>query len=619
MKGRRIIALLAGLSLFTGLTAQSLRGLTENPVVRKNIAERPYRLKSAQEGELLTLPFFEDFSTGSVFPDPSKWADADAFINNSFGLEPVSVGVATLDAIDSNGEVYGLSTAPTVSDKLTSLPFDLSAYPAGVTLSFFYQAGGLGEVPDPQDSLVLEFYSPATGSWGRQWWVTTDTATPFIQAVVPVAPAYCQSGFRFRFKNYTSLSAVDVTGGKGALSNADVWNIDYIMLNDASESQHTSINDITLVEPTRGLMDFYESVPWSHLNDAQEITRNIMNYLVRNLSEGDSVNVGRSYFVTNLRTGIKETYEEYYSKFPPSSIFMRSDPFFAPFTRTDDEKEGNIAVTGYLITPADQVKSNDTARVVLHFADYYAYDDGTPEFGFGISGESTAGALFATRFRVYRPDTLRGVDMLFNKTREHVNATLNFQLCVWKDAGGVPGDLLYMSEETYTPGLADGMPGFRRYAIPSGTDLLISDTSVFVGWKQETEDFLNLGYDVNRNSLSRVYVNISGDWFSPGASLKQGTPMIRAVFGGEETITGTDPLPVESRFRVFPNPASELLHIEGDTEGVAYSLRDLSGREVLQGRYRESVSVAGLPDGLYLLRLVPDRGTATVVKVVVHH
>jgi hypothetical protein len=116
-----------------------------------------------------------------------------------------------------------------------------------------------------------------------------------------------------------------------------------------------------------------------------------------------------------------------------------------------------------------------------------------------------------------------------------------------------------------------------------------------------------------------VYVNISGDWFSPGASLKQGTPMIRAVFGGTETITGTGPLPVESRIRVYPNPASGLLHIECESESFSYSLHDLNGREVLQGNEREPVSVAELPSGLYLLRIVPVRGNATVHKVVVHH
>jgi hypothetical protein len=577
------------------------------------------QLKSATANPL-TLPFFEDFSTSSIFPDPAKWSDENAFVNNSFGLEPISMGVATLDAIDASGEVYGLSALATSSDELTTQPFDLSPYAGGpqVRLSFFFQAGGRGEAPEKQDSLVLEFYSPLSDSWGRQWYSVTDTATAFIQAVVLVPQSYCLNGFRFRFRNYTSLSASDATGGKGALSNADVWNLDYIMLNTGPESGHTSINDITLVEPTKGLMDFYESLPYTHLNDAQEITRNIMNYLVRNLSAGDSVNVGRSYFVRNLPNGNIEYYEEYFSKFPPASLFLRSDPFFAPFTRSDNEKEGNIEVTGYLITQADQVKTNDTAKVVLHFDDYYAYDDGTPEYGFGISGESTSGALLACRFRVYKADTLRAVDMLFNKTRDHYNATLAFQLCVWKDEGGIPGELLYMSDETYSPGEDDDMPGFQRFAIPGEIDLLISDTSVFVGWKQVSEDFLNLGYDVNRNSLQRVFVNISGDWFNPGSSLKEGTPMIRAVFGGRETITGTDPENTAAEIRVFPNPASGRVNIK-TVLNFNCSLTDLQGRTVRQEVNNESMDVSDLPSGVYILRIVPDQGTPVIRKLVVSH
>ncbi len=62
--------------------------------------------------------------------------------------------------------------------------------------------------------------------------------------------------------------------------------------------------------------------------------------------------------------------------------------------------------------------------MVMNFRNYYAYDDGTPEYGFGISGESTAGAVLACRFRVYQPDTLRALQMLFNKTRNHANADL---------------------------------------------------------------------------------------------------------------------------------------------------------------------------------------------------
>ena len=35
-------------------------------------------------------------------------------------------------------------------------------------------------------------------------------------------------------------------------------------------------------------------------------------------------------------------------------------------------------MVSYLITPANQVKTNDTSRIVLNFRNYYAYDDGSP-------------------------------------------------------------------------------------------------------------------------------------------------------------------------------------------------------------------------------------------------
>ena len=455
-------------------SAQKLRGLTENPVIREYLGRKPHApkagLKAGQAETMLGLPFFEDFSASRVVPDSSKWADRYAFVNNSFAFEPISAGVATLDAINEFGELYALSNVPAASDSLTSRQFDLSPYAAGpdtVKLSFFYQAGGKGEVPEKVDSLLLDFYNPETDAWRNIWYITTDTFTAFTQVIRPVPESYCRAGFRFRFRNYTSMSPDEVKGGEGALSNVDCWNIDYIMMDAEPYFSHRSINDITLVEPPPELLDFYESVPWKHLNDAQSITRNSLHYVVRNLAYGDSVNVGRSYKVHNLKTGAWQYDEVYFAKFPPASLIRRNDPFFVPFTRNDDSEEGALEVVAWLITPADQEQQNDTTRTELHFRDYYAYDDGSPEYGFGISGESTAGALLACRYRTYITDTLRAIDLYFNKTRNQVTAGLTFRLGVWKDAGGVPGDLIYLSAETFSPGEWEGKPGFRRYAFPA--------------------------------------------------------------------------------------------------------------------------------------------------------
>jgi hypothetical protein len=125
---RHIIFFLLCLQAYAGVAGQEVRGLTENPVIKEYLRHRPAVLKSAKAADTLNLPFFEDFSTSSVVPDPSKWTDASVFVNNSFGLDPISIGVATLDAIDANGELYSTNNLPVSSDKLTSLPFDLSQY-----------------------------------------------------------------------------------------------------------------------------------------------------------------------------------------------------------------------------------------------------------------------------------------------------------------------------------------------------------------------------------------------------------------------------------------------------------------------------------------------------------
>jgi hypothetical protein len=605
-----------------------LRGLSENRQVKFFLANKPPAYKTTHDLSMLALPFFEDFSTTEVLPDPQKWEDYDVFVNSSFAVDPVSVGVATLDAIDQYGEVYALTNQPTSSDKLTSLPFDLAPFSAGtdtVRISFFYQAGGKGEVPEIKDSLLLEFYSPAEDSWKRAWYAITDTATPFEQVILAIPKIYYQSGFRFRFRNYTSLSPDDVSGGKGALSNVDCWNIDYIMMNTNPVSGHISITDITLVDPPRFLMDFYESIPWLHLNNAQSITRKNMRYVIRNLEYGDSANIGRSYYLRNLQTGLTDYYEQYFAKFGPYSLSRRNDPFFAPFTRLDDSDEGMLEAGAYLITPADQFKSNDTAKTILFFKDYYAYDDGTPEYGFGISGESTMGALLAYRFRIFQEDTLQAVDMLFNKSRDNFNANLKFKLCVWKDEGGIPGDLIYISDEDFSPEYGEGPPGFARYPInPSGEKLLISDTTVYIGWKQLTDEFLNLGYDVNRNNLDRTFVNISGNWFNPGSSLIPGSLMMRAVFGSKKLITAiTDHPSFVDKPLMYPNPVVDWLHVKmpEDMDVERIIVYDVYGRPVLSDvLHDQSADLSRLEKGFYLVHLIGKNGSVVVSnKIVVSH
>jgi hypothetical protein len=619
-------AILFLFSIFPGLIqGQSLRGLQQNPVIKRNLPNTELNLKSASASAQLYLPFYEDFSTSSVVPDPAKWTDQHVFINNTFSLDPPSVGVATFDAIDRYGNVYAVKGIPVSSDTLTSVDFDLSVYqgtPENVRLSFFYQCGGRGEVPEFNDSLVLEFYSPSDTLWSKVWYVTLDEPSDFIQQIIEVQPDYFVNGFRFRFRNYTSLSTEEVSGGEGALSNADCWNLDYILMNTESEYYHVTINnDITITDIPRNVLDLYETIPWTHMNTAINtgITRNNITYGIRNyMPQGDSSNIGRSYYVRNYNSGAFLDYEPPWDEQLPNGVLVfRELPLIANFSRSDNLSEGRIEIASYLRTLDFGPKENDTSKVLLHFTDTYVYDDGSPEYGFGIEGPSMTGALLALRFRIFEPDTLTGVEMFFNRAYNDYNATLPFQLCVWKDGGGKPGDLLYMSEEFYYPDFSTVIPGLNRYVVPG--DFILTDSIIYLGWKQQTDAFLNLGYDVNNNNLSRTFVNTGGNWISPGGSLLPGTIMIRAVFGNTGVITtSVEPFDVDNEVTIYPNPVSSVLQINSGIPIDRMHLVDMSGRIVYQQTGNiKTIDVSLLSPGIYQVILICGSNKPVIRKIVV--
>lgn len=153
-----------------------IMGLNGNPVIKSYLKEHPEVLNSKNDTlvyELLTLPFFDDFSNISVYPDTSRWINNEAYINANFPYFPPDYGVATLDAIDAEGNIYQEANPVSfLADRLISRPIRLdSAYvpdenivralnPAdSVYFSFYYQPQGRGDVPLSHDSLVLQFGS----------------------------------------------------------------------------------------------------------------------------------------------------------------------------------------------------------------------------------------------------------------------------------------------------------------------------------------------------------------------------------------------------------------------------------------------------------------------------
>jgi hypothetical protein len=108
----------------------------------------------------LSLPFVDDFSYDSPYPDTSLWLDRLVYINNTMSAEPPTRGVATFDGLNAWGRPYFPSQfASGWADSLTSKPIDLSSYSAAsqIYLSFYAQPQGLGFAPENTDSLILFF------------------------------------------------------------------------------------------------------------------------------------------------------------------------------------------------------------------------------------------------------------------------------------------------------------------------------------------------------------------------------------------------------------------------------------------------------------------------------
>ena len=151
-----------------------LTGLRVNKeIARESVKNHPALPLRAE----LHLPFVDDFSNYTGYPNSSLWQDRYAFVNRTFAIQPPTLGVATLDALDENGNVYANADgAGFQADYLTSQPIRLDynftlnremRVSDSIYLSFYYQpAGGslagvewerLGNRPEGRDSLILEF------------------------------------------------------------------------------------------------------------------------------------------------------------------------------------------------------------------------------------------------------------------------------------------------------------------------------------------------------------------------------------------------------------------------------------------------------------------------------
>lgn len=549
----------------------------------------------------------------------SLWQDNFAYRNNDYAINPPTIGVVTMDGLNENGYPYDFSTAFTYgkADYLTSKPIFMdtsstgsaSALSDSIYFSFYYQAEGLGNEPEREDSLVVQFWSPSDNSWYSMWSTEGEPLdSNFKQVLIRIGDAkYLKAGFKFRFVNYSSLSG-----------SFDHWNLDYVFLNSFRSYDDTVRDDVAFQLPTHTLLKDYTAMPWRHfkwdpvnsmLDTAWVYQRN--NNINGRLVGGNKLDVLSNgtvqQTITNSNTPSINGFTNFTTSYPiPTTYFYDT-------MVNDTNATFDIEVT-HNTTP-DFCRINDTLRFKQVFSDYYAYDDGTAEAAYGVQGLGGINPKIASQFSLLKGDSIKSVFIHFTPSAYNMSST-NIILTIWSDAGGSPSSTKLFEQTTFNvPRYNLGVNGFYEYFLDSVHYL--PPGVYYIGWQQTTTDRINVGFDKNIDNANHTFYNSNGTWRKTGF---KGTLMIRPSFIYErDHSVGLEEDVQTAKLSLYPNPANSILHLNTELELTSYSMvvMDIAGKVIYSGIAQKQIDVSSYLEGVYLIKLVHQtNGNFKVAKFV---
>ncbi len=530
------------------------------------------------------------------------WSDSYAYHNYRYALNPRSLGVVTFDGLDENGYPYQINTAITnYADRLTSKPLDLSGFSAAdsVYFSFLYQPEGLGDIPEQNDSLILEFYAKDLDQWFRVWSVNGDTVCPFKAAHLKLSDSkFFKKGFQFRFRNYGSMA--------GALDN---FHIDYVHLRTLSAYDDTLFKDFAFVYPLNSLLKTYTSVPWDHYKNSnvnhmsdsllvkvhngspnpENYQNGNVSFSYNGISEGSFILQGFTLAEQNINFSPRTTHTSYHN--------LSSG---AEFDRTHSGNEQHFDVNASVSAQFPNDPINDSTAFTQHFYNFYSYDDGSAEAAFGPTGTQS---MLAIAYEAYEADSLIGINMHFVPSVNDVSGKL-FLISVWDDNNGSPGNLLYEDDAFYprSPVYTSGQSAFHTYYFKDTMKVAVGE-KFHIGWRQLDGERLNLGLDRNIDHSETIKFSVDGGnhWLTspfPGSAMMR--PVFSTALDASLEISETK-IP---QVKLYPNPTDGKVEIElSNSEKISnVEVLDFAGRILMQNQGNE-INLSELNSGIYFIRI----------------
>lgn len=629
---KAILGLLLSTFSLTGSAQEMLMDLRSNALLRHwDEVERAYQNSDRAVGDTLDLPFFDDFSEPfsrlrtnvDLYPNQDRWIGKTVYQNNHMAVNPISQGVLTFDGLNEFGLAYGFGfSLPFIADSLLSKPLKLLGAADSVILSFYYQAQGLGNAPEEEDILVLEFKDTAE-NWTRVWeaegYVLEDFK--FNRVAIPVVgEEYLFNGFQFRFLNYASRSG-----------NVDHWHIDYVELDQGRSVLDVAVNDLSFlgqnfyVDSTHGLqytsnslLREFNSMPWDHFKLSPADHMNDSNFVaIRNNYASDFSS--ETFYIRIHDHQSNQIFENQDSKpvifaeticgsrhnecndDPSDQLRSGLEGFVLPTSTEISVDSSYFVVDNVLLDVLDEEPANDRSIYVQEFYNYYAYDDGTAEAAYGL-GELEDVGMVAVKYDLKKPDILRSIQLYLNPV-EFDLSQVPVKLAVWY-GNDQPEDTLWTSPEFINLNYTSEINYFYHYFLER--ELPVSD-NIWVGWIQQPASNLkfSVGFDKRVDRSQNVFYNLGTTW---NQSSIPGSVMIRPTIGQAYDWVGVNEAPKPSQLAVYPNPSAGIFRLQttqaGQLSHASIHVFDLSGRMVFGTLgYSDHLDLSQLHSGTYVLKV----------------
>ncbi|MFT7100018.1 MAG: hypothetical protein ACJA19_000518 [Bacteroidia bacterium] len=610
--------------------------MENNAVIQRFLAANPgYKFQPNEKNKFgnrdtLSLPFFDDFAQSNIYPDSTKWLNNQVYVNSQFPILPPTINVATFDALDPFGYPYrntlnkDLSTA---GDSLTSQPINLKdkggtlySLSDSMVFSFFYQPNGNGYHLNGEDSIRL-WFKAANGFWFQIWSKGgVGTSQDFKQVVIPIVDAnFLHEGFQFMFTTFTRQ-----------VGNANHWHVDYVFFDEKRKVNEAYYDDYAIQGQPASLLKTFWSMPYDHFSMNPGIHEQDAVYFRVSNRFNVGKNIQPSNEVTFNSTILSQTGGSVNQKNlgGENSIEFNLPKYsLTGLSGTDPiEIKRTISVREDSKINLNPFRVNDTIIATQIFHDYYAYDDGSAERGFGFdqnTNPSNIAGQIAYGFDLAKEDTLYAIGTFFNQAVYDVSRR-RFKLRVWQSLNGVDGadqDILVYESDEMTPiySIANGERTFTPYYLD--TTLVLPAGKFYIGWHQSEMYNLNVGWDMNfgnaRNSNKKnpnLYAKSIGGWSN---DVPDGTLMMRPHFGSERELYAAvySPIAEDNHPKVYPNPATNVVHLGGRYASV--KLYNLSGLEVLSTADTDEINVLGIVPGIYYLKRANDDYEQIISKLVI--